>query len=220
MIFSFFLFSLIGFIPYIASYIGLGVNMLNLKSVYGDVLKYYSFYAVIKLFLVALILPEVEGYPVHTFIISLVISSFEFVAFHLAIRKNKKAERATLIAYWWSVLTVIVSTLFQFISNSRTYEIEVNHVIYAVSAISYLIQWSAAKNVSLSIPKQTSIFNFELKTQFIVLLLGLPQAISSFGEIKGLPAYMPDVLRVASSVILYLVSLLMCPSKQEKTKQN
>ena len=215
MLFSFILFCFIGLIPYVAAYFGIGIEYQNTKKVIGSVFLYFLLFSVIKLFLVALILPEVEGFKVQTFIINMVISSFEFAAYHLSLKKKNDIQIKT-ITYWWSVFTVIISSFLPYISNSRTYELEIHHVIYAFASSSYIIQWFAARNLSISIPKTSSIFSFDAKTQILILLFGLPQAFGSLGQIKGYPAYLPEVARFVSSVVLYFFTALLSPPKEKQ----
>ena len=217
MLFSFILFSFIGLIPYVAAYFGLGIEYQYTKKVLGTFFAHFSIFAVIKLFLVALILPEVEGFKIQSFIINMVISSLEFVAYHHSLKKKNDICTKT-ITYWWSVFTVLISSVLTYISNSRTYELEIEHIVYAFASSSYIIQWFAAKNLSASIQKNKSIFQFDLKTQIMILLLGLPQAFGSLESIQGYPVYLSDVLRVASSCILYFVTSLFIP-KEKKEKQ-
>ena len=200
--------------PYIAIYLSKNDEHINYRKYFNSFSLYYTIYAIVKLFLVALILPEVEGFKPQTFVINMVISSFEFVAYHLSLKK-KSDKDITIITYVWSLITAVFSSLLPFISNSRTYEVEFSHIIYAFSAVSYLFQWFAAKNISESIPRKKSVTDFDIKTQLFVLSFGLPQAFDSIGSIEGVPDYLTGLLRLGVSVVLYFASSLLT-SKKEK----
>ena len=215
MLSSFILFCFIGLVPYVAAYFGLGIEYQSVMKVFGSFYLHYILFSVLKLFLVALILPEVEGFKAQTFIINMVISSLEFAAYHLSLKKKNDIQIKT-ITYLWSLNAAIIASVFPYISNSLTYELEIQHVIFALSSCTHIIQWFAARNLSSSIQKTVSIFRVDAKTQILILLFGLPQAFGSLGTIKGLPAYFADVARFACSVVLYFVTALLSQPKEKQ----
>lgn len=204
MIVNFLLFCIIGFIPYVAAYIGLKIEWATSKKYLPKILLYFLLYATFKLFAVALVIPEVEHSTVATFIFTLVTNSFEFVPFFYLIKNNKAYSKTPAVTFWWSVFSVAVSCFFNFVSNSRTYELEAQHVVYAFSAISHFFTMLAAEKIFHAIPKKHSIFDLKGRMQFLVLLLGLPAALGSIGA--AAPECVSEIMNTGASFLLYFIS--------------
>ncbi|OHT10323.1 hypothetical protein TRFO_20458 [Tritrichomonas foetus] len=217
MLFSFILFFIIGFIPFVAAYFGLEITTQQTKKLLPSSLVYFSLFSIFKLFTVSALLTELQGHNIQTFIVTLVINSFEFVAFRSAYETNKvtNAEKGNTIAFWWAFLSAFLTTILSFISNSRTYEMEPHHISYAVSTLSYLFLMFAMQNFVLSIKKFTKIHQLTASQQLFVLLLGLPSALASI-EPKGLfPSFVPDLLKIGSAALLWVVSKTIRNQKEE-----
>jgi len=132
---SFILFVPIGFTPFVSAFFALDSEVQFTKKAVPQILLYAAVAMVTKLFLVSIVLPELQGHDVQTFIVTLAIHSFEFVFFrlgHVAARVNK-ASRGHTFALCWSALTVFVTSTLTFVSNSRMQELEAHHVAHALS---------------------------------------------------------------------------------------
>lgn len=212
MFFSFILFVIIGFIPFVAAYFALEINFHQTKQLLPSTLIHFALYSVFKLFANSVILAELQGHNIQTFIFTQVISSFEFVAFRWAFARNKvsKPEKGNAISFWWATLSSLTSFL-GFISNSRTYELEPHHISYAISTIAYLFNTFAMQNFSLSIPNTVKISRFSAPQQLFVFILGVPGAITAIESNKLIPAYALDILKILTSSILWIISRIFKP---------
>lgn len=207
----------IAYIPYLAAYIGLGIEWIQLRKVFNRAILYFAGFGIIKIFYVAIVSPAVEGHIVQTFIVNMLLTSFEFIAFQQAL-STKFQKGSKIITYFWSLFSVISISFFPILSNSRSYEIELNHLLYAFCAIQYLFQWGAARNIVRSIGTRANFFRSNIPNfaQLLILLLGLPNAFGSLDRFSVMPSYMPNVLRIGSSVMLYLFSTLLPTFKAKK----
>ncbi|EAX97296.1 hypothetical protein TVAG_123460 [Trichomonas vaginalis G3] len=217
MLLSLFIYFFIAFIPYLASYIGLGIAWLDIQKYFQRSILFFVGFGAIKIFYLAALSPIVEGHVIQSFIVNMLITSFEFIAFYKALcTKSFKGSR--VITYFWALFTVITNTFFTILSNFRSYEIEINHIIYAFAASQYLFQWGAARNIALGMDNRYGFFKSKIPVfrQIFILLLGLPNAFGSLEGISCLPSFIPNVLRIASAVLLYLFSSLLPRYKAEK----
>lgn len=223
MLFSFLLFLLIGFIPYISAFFALEISLQQTKKLIANTLIYFFFYSIFKLFASSVALTELQGHNIQTFIFSVVVNSFEFVAFRYALIQNKvkNSLKGNIIAFWWSFISSFTTTILTFISNSRTYELEPHHISYSLSTISYLFIIFAMQNLSFSISQFTKISELSIFQQLFVFLLGIPGAITSIDTTGIVPAYVPDILKIFASALLWFVSRFFTSyedSKLSKTK--
>ena len=221
MLFSFILFLLIGFIPYISAFFALEIGLQQTKKLLPNTLIYFFFYSIFKLFASSVALTELQGHNIQTFIFSVVVNSFEFVAFRYALVHNKvkSSIKGNTIAFWWSFISSFVTSILTFISNSRTYELEPHHISYSLSTISYLFIIFAMQNLSFSINQYTKISELSAFQQLYVFLLGIPAAITSIDTTGLVPAYIPDILKVFASALLYFVSRFFHSNEENKAQK-
>jgi hypothetical protein len=216
MLFSFLLFVLIGFIPFVSAYFALDVSLQISKKIVPDTLLFFVIASVAKLFSISVVLPEVQGHNFQTFLITLVIHSFEFVFFrHVFVRcRIQNVQKGNVLAFWWSCFIAFSTTILTFISNSRTEELEVVHLIFAISVLSYLFLYFAMENIVLSIGPQEKIWRLNGKTQVFVLLAGLPAGLGSVDTGHVMPAFVPDLLKLGSSAVLWGVTRWLPPAER------
>ncbi|KAK8888487.1 hypothetical protein M9Y10_039566 [Tritrichomonas musculus] len=219
MLFSFLLFLLIGFIPYISAFFALEISIQQTKRLLPTALIYFFFYSIFKLFASSFALTELQGHNIQTFIFSLVVNSFEFVAFRYAFVQNKvkNSDKGKTITFWWAFISSFITTILTFISNSRTYELEPHHISYSLATLSYLFLMFAMQNLSLSISQFTKISNLSASKQLFVLLLGIPGAITSVDASGIVPLFVPDVLKVCASALLWFISRFFSLPEENKT---
>lgn len=208
MLFSFLLFLLIGFIPYISAFFALEISLQQTRRLLPNTFIYFFFYSVFKLFASSVALTELQGHNIQTFIFSVVVNSFEFVAFRYALVQNKVKNplKGNTIAFWWSFISSFITTILTFISNSRTYELDPHHISYALSTISCLFIIFAMQNLSFSISQYTKISELSASQQLFAFLLGIPGAVTSVDTTGFVPAYVPDLVKIFASALLWFIS--------------
>jgi hypothetical protein len=218
MLSSFLLFVLIGFIPFVSAYFGLEVNVQMSKKIVPRAILYFGFACVAKLFSISVILPEVEGHNVETFLVTIVIHSFEFIFFRTAFVECRiqHTEKGNVLAFWWACLSVFSTSILSFISNSRSEELEIAHVVYSISTLSHLFLYFAMENIAMSVPAHEKIWRLNGKTQIFVLLIGIPAGLGSVDLGTLLPAYVPDLLKLGGSVVLWGVTRFLAPAERTK----
>jgi hypothetical protein len=211
MLFSFLLFVLIGFIPFISAYFALDVSLQISKRIVPHTLILFGFASIAKLFSISVVLPEVQGHNIQTFLITLVIHSFEFVFFRKVFVdcRIQNPQKGNVLAFWWSCLAAFSTTILTFISNSRTEELEVSHIVFAISALSHLFLYFAMENIVLSVGPQEKIWRLNGKTQIFILSIGLPAGLGSVDMGQLMPAFIPDLLKLGSSAVLWGVTGLL-----------
>jgi hypothetical protein len=208
MFLSFILLVLLAFIPFPAAFFALDITLQVTQRFLPHVLLFFAGAATAKLFTVSLVLPEVQGHNVQTFIIQLVIQSMEFVFFRLALSRAKirsQGDKATGIAFWWACVSAFATATFPLISNSRAEELEIDHIVSAMSVLYFLFLAFAMKNLALSLSINERITGLSGKGQFLLLLLGLPNAIGSLDLAPMVPSFVPDLVKVLTSALIWAV---------------
>jgi len=210
MFFSFILFALIGYIPFVSAWFAFHINWNSAKKIILSLIVHFLVASVTKLFIVAIVLPEIEGLHWHSFVISLVLNSLEYFAFRrtLVSNKCKNPQKSTAVAFIWASLNAVVTSLFPFISNAQSYELESRHVTYAFSTVYSLFIWFAAKNISLKNKNQSIVSAESPIDQLFIFLIGVPSALSSLDSNPHLPGYLPHILCLLSSAIIWALSNL------------
>jgi hypothetical protein len=216
MLFSFLLFVLIGFIPFVSAYFALDISLQISKKIVPDALLFFGFASIAKLFSVSVVLPEVQGHNVQTFLITLVINSFEFVFFRKVFVdcRIQNVQKGNVLAFWWSCLVAFSTTILTFISNSRTEELEISHIVFALSVLSYLFLYFAMENIVLSIGPQERIWRLGGKKQIFVLLAGLPAGLGAIDTGHTLPAFLPDLFKLGSAAALWGATRFLAPAER------
>jgi hypothetical protein len=216
MFLSFILFVLIGFIPFVSVFFALDINIQMSKKILPQAILMFMFASIAKLIAVAVVLPEVQGHNVQTFLVTLVIHSLEFVAFRQAVVRCRigNTEKGSVLAFWWACLSVFATNIFAFISNSRTEELEVHHIVFAISAIAALFVYFAVRNVALSIRAQQKVTALDGRTQLFVLLSGLPAALASIDVGQVVPLFVPDLLKLVAAAALWAASGALTPAEK------
>ena len=221
MFFSFLLFVIIGFIPFVAAFFGLRINLQHMKKLFPSTVITFFAFSLVKLFVFSVALAELEKHSIQSFVFALISNSFEFVAFRYVFTKNKisNIEKGQFISFWWATLSAFVTTILTFISNSRTYELEPHQISYAFSTISYLFMGFTMQKLTFNIQKLKKITELTPMQQIWVLLTGLPNAIVYLFPADSklpFPDYLPDVLKVASSAVLFVFSRGLSPASESK----
>ena len=164
MLVSFLLFCFIGYIPFVSAYFGLKRNWQIKKNVTSSIIITYLLYAFLQLFLITIILPEIQGHVLPSFIISLVIGSFEITGIWYVVFKQKisSPERVKYVSFLWATLNGVLCSFLQFISNSRTYELELDQIIYSFATITYLFQAFAGFNICCSLSVSDRIWSLPI----------------------------------------------------------
>ena len=208
MLISFLLFCFIGYIPFVAAFFGLKIDWEIKKNMTSSIIVTYLLYAFLQLFLITIILPEIQGHVISSFIISLVISSFEIIGIWFIIirKKNTKPTRLKYVAFIWGTLNGILCSILQFISNSRTYELELNQIVFSFGTISYLLQAFAGCYICSSLNRNVPIWGLPYSKQLLALAYGIPQSCSVLSGLKSIPSYVPDILRIVTSFVLFLLT--------------
>jgi len=152
MIVSFLLFCLIGYIPYISTYFAIQFDSNYIKKLHSPILSTFILYSIVKLFIITVVIPEIQGHLIPNIIVTLIIGSSECVAIWSIFKRNKisNMNRGKIIGFIWGSINAFASTFLQFISNSRTYELEMTSVLYSFATISYLFQAFTACHISIS----------------------------------------------------------------------
>lgn len=212
MILYFILFSLIGFIPYVSVFIGLQLKPQFIKRIMPKTILLFVIGASFKLFMISVVLPELQGHNVQTFLATMFINSVEFIVFKHNFIKNKvkNTEKGNIIAFGWAAMYAFATSILVFISNSRSYELEIKHLTFALERVSFLFVYFAMERVVLSMNPQTSITGLDLKQQLIVLMLGLPSAISS------LDSNINNILALVSSILIWALTRKLEIYNQDK----
>lgn len=214
MLIYFLLFSLIGFLPYVSVYIGLQLKSQFIRRILPTVLILFAAGSSIKLFMISVVLPELQEHSIQTFLATLFINSAEFIVFRYNFKKSKvkNTEKGNIIAFSWAALYAFVTSILVFISNSRSYELDIKHLSFALGRISFLFVYFAMERVVLSLDPHTPITNMKPNEQLLVLLLGLPSAISA------LDTSISNILALAFSVLIWALARKRQIFIQEKKK--
>ena len=215
MLLSFSLFALIGFIPFVAAFFGLNIELQFTKKAFPEILMYFVAASVVKLFAVSAILPEIQGHNIQTFVVTMVINSFEFVFFRTVFvqKRVSKSERGKVIAFWWSCLVAFTTSILTFVSNSRMQEMEVHHIVYALANLAYLFLYFAMANFALSISNLGKVSKLGPRQQLLILMFGVPAALASIDPKHVVPAFVPELLKLCAAAALWGVTRLLEPSK-------
>jgi len=218
MFLSFLLFVIIGFIPFVSAFFGLDINLQMSRKILPQAVIYFLAASIAKLFSVSVILPEVQGHIMETLLVTLVIHSFEFVFFRevFATCRIQNSEKANVAAFWWACFSAFSTNILSFISNSRTEELEIHHVVSAMSTLASLFVYFAMRNISLSISSTIKVWKLPGKTQLFILLMGLPAALSSMEGAHFLPLYAPDLMKLLAGAVIWAASSRLPP--YDKTK--
>lgn len=210
--YNFLLSIIVVYAPYISLYRNLKIDLDAIIIYTPEIIGIFIIYSVALLFFIALVLPEVEGYPIQSFITTCVISSFEFVPFHICLKQIKKMTLKTIATFVWAILSVTFHSLFSLYVNSNSQQFSITHIYHAFSTISYLFRWFSALNLCNNI---RSIKSLSLENSLCILMFGVPTALGSVQPSKLIPAYVPSIMQIASSYIFYLYS-----QKVRKVKRN
>ena len=119
MILYFILFSLIGFIPYVSVFIGLQLKPQFIKRIMPKTILLFVIGASFKLFMISVVLPELQGHNVQTFLATMFINSVEFIVFKHNFIKNKvkNTEKGNIIAFGWAAMYAFATSSLVFSSN-------------------------------------------------------------------------------------------------------
>lgn len=215
MLLSFCLFALIGFIPFVAAFFGLTIELQFTKKAFPQILLYFVVASVVKLFSVSAILPEIQGHNIQTFIVTMVINSFDFVFFRNVFvqLRVKNAERGKTIAFWWSCLVAFTTSVLTFVSNSRMQEMEVHHIVYALANLAVLFQSFGMTNLALSLSPLDKVSKLGPREQLLILLFGLPAALASIDPKRLFPAFVPDLLKLVAAAVVWGATTTLEPCK-------
>jgi hypothetical protein len=219
MLLSFVVFLTIGAAPFVGAFFGLKISMQYLRRVLPQTVAGFFGAAAVKLFLISALLPEAQGHNIQTFMITLVIHSLEFLAVKMLLSScgATSNEKVSFIAYWWACLSAFSSNILTFASNARAEELELPHIVHAISVSSSLFLYFATALIAISVSSSKSEImpRMNWKQQILVLSLGLPAACASIDTSSRLPSYVPDILKLVSSGLIWVAAKRL-PGKQSR----